>query len=357
MSYHQDIHITKRKKVINFIINTKQLNNEKTEIFNVEVGGTYSEKIIYGKKIINHICQKYKISQEKFNLTHGKKIILNNTIFNFDKLLNKSETINSINEGFENNNINKSNIKQNNIKKNDIKKQKQRLFNNPEHLLSYCLIDCDTTDIFIDVKLKVKGGIFNKIFDKVLDAIFDTVFMIFDPIIKPIRQILEAVLMFIKFLVWIINMFFWLIKLFIWFFAELLPTLPFDFIKMIQHLTKILFDGTIGVVVNIFKRLVNFVGDKTVKALFGWDNVPDSNNEAEDRKNAHFQGKCAGRKCYAAPDGTVPFPVIISTILCPPVGVFMEYGLSGWFQIFICSLLTLMFYFPGLLYALILIYC
>jgi uncharacterized membrane protein YqaE (UPF0057 family) len=85
--------------------------------------------------------------------------------------------------------------------------------------------------------------------------------------------------------------------------------------------------------------------------------VPDSSNEEKDRQNAHFQGKCAGKKCYAAPDGTVPFPVIISTILCPPVGVFMEYGLTGWFQIFICSLLTLMFYFPGLLYALILIYC
>ncbi len=356
MSYHQDIHKTKRKKVINFIINTKQLNNEKTDIFNIEVGGTYSEKIIYGKKIINHICKKYNINHDNFNLTYGKKIILNNTIFDFDKLLNKSETTNSINEGFNNNNninINQSNIK----KQNNVKTNKNRIFNNPEHLLSYCLIDCDTTDVFLDVKLKMKGGIFDKIFGKVLDAIFDTVFMIFDPIIKPIRQIFEAVLMLIKFLVWIISMFLWLIKLFIWFFSELLPTLPFDFIKMIQHLTKIIFDGTIGVVVNIFKRLVNFIGDKTVNALFGWDNVPDSNNEEEDKKSSHFQGKCAGRKCYAAPDGTVPFPVIISTILCPPVGVFMEYGLTGWFQIFICSLLTLMFYFPGLLYALILIYC
>ena len=64
-----------------------------------------------------------------------------------------------------------------------------------------------------------------------------------------------------------------------------------------------------------------------------------------------------GKKCYKTADGTIPFTVIISTILCPPIGVFMEYGITGWFNILICALLTLMFYFPGLIYALILLYC
>ena len=42
-------------------------------------------------------------------------------------------------------------------------------------------------------------------------------------------------------------------------------------------------------------------------------------------------------------------------ILCPPAGVFMAYGFSGWLQILICCLGSLMYYFPGLVYALILV--
>ena len=56
-------------------------------------------------------------------------------------------------------------------------------------------------------------------------------------------------------------------------------------------------------------------------------------------------------------DGKIPFNVIIGTIICPPLGVFMEYGLSGWINILTCILLCLFLYFPGLIYALICLYC
>lgn len=42
-------------------------------------------------------------------------------------------------------------------------------------------------------------------------------------------------------------------------------------------------------------------------------------------------------------------------ILCPPAGVFFAYGLKGWFQIIMCCLATLFYYFPGLAYAIIVI--
>ena len=42
-------------------------------------------------------------------------------------------------------------------------------------------------------------------------------------------------------------------------------------------------------------------------------------------------------------------------ICCPPAGVFMAYGFSGWLQIIICCLASLFYYFPGLAYALIVI--
>lgn len=42
-------------------------------------------------------------------------------------------------------------------------------------------------------------------------------------------------------------------------------------------------------------------------------------------------------------------------VLCPPAGVFMALGLKGWFQILICCVASLFFYFPGLAYAIIVI--
>ena len=41
------------------------------------------------------------------------------------------------------------------------------------------------------------------------------------------------------------------------------------------------------------------------------------------------------------------------TMLCPPAGVFMSYGMRGWVQIIICCVLSLIYYIPGLIYAII----
>jgi uncharacterized membrane protein YqaE (UPF0057 family) len=55
--------------------------------------------------------------------------------------------------------------------------------------------------------------------------------------------------------------------------------------------------------------------------------------------------------------GKLPISIIITTIFLPPLGLFMELGFKGWLNIAICALLTLFFYFPGLIYALIILYC
>ncbi len=63
-------------------------------------------------------------------------------------------------------------------------------------------------------------------------------------------------------------------------------------------------------------------------------------------------------KCYTSGETCgVPYTVLFATIVMPPLGVFMELGLKGWINIFICACLTLIYYLPGLLYALILLYC
>ena len=43
------------------------------------------------------------------------------------------------------------------------------------------------------------------------------------------------------------------------------------------------------------------------------------------------------------------------TLLFPPIGVFMAKGMTGLLQVLICCVLTMMFYVPGLIYALIVI--
>ena len=49
---------------------------------------------------------------------------------------------------------------------------------------------------------------------------------------------------------------------------------------------------------------------------------------------------------------------IISLILCPPLALFLHSGIKGFFQVIVCSLLTLKaYYFPGLIYAALHILC
>jgi uncharacterized membrane protein YqaE (UPF0057 family) len=41
------------------------------------------------------------------------------------------------------------------------------------------------------------------------------------------------------------------------------------------------------------------------------------------------------------------------TLMLPPMGIFLSRGISGWYNILICGLLCFIKYFPGLIYALI----
>jgi uncharacterized membrane protein YqaE (UPF0057 family) len=43
------------------------------------------------------------------------------------------------------------------------------------------------------------------------------------------------------------------------------------------------------------------------------------------------------------------------TIMLPPMGVFLARGLAAWYNIAICAFLCMIYYFPGLIYALIVI--
>ena len=191
-----------------------------------------------------------------------------------------------------------------------------------------------TNDIInIEWSGRLKGGIFMLIINLVI-IIFK--FIIFIP----------------KFLIWIVEFIIYLIKILVYLIKLAIDATSADgILGLINYLSGEIVLAPVKVFFHILKNLSNKLGDMTVKAIWGVDNV--GNADSDEGENA-----CMGdKKCYKTPDGTVPFSVVIATILCPPVGVFMEYGVLGWFNILVCALLTLAFYFPGLIYALILLYC
>ena len=61
--------------------------------------------------------------------------------------------------------------------------------------------------------------------------------------------------------------------------------------------------------------------------------------------------KCTG-KCKKTAGGIdLWYFRTLLTILFPPLGIFLAKGFSGIKQILICCILTMCFYFPGLIYA------
>ena len=213
---------------------------------------------------------------------------------------------------------------------------------------------------------KTKGGI--NIFKKVFNAIYKFIMKAFNPIIKPIKAMVNVILLIVKAIMYISAFLIWVFRLHVWFFLVFLPSLPADILLLTKNLTYLIIDAVTGWIKIISRRAVNKFANVTLDAVaVGADNVKDNtgagdNNTNPDTNNTNTNDdkpKCndTDKNCYKATDGTVPFSVIIITILLPPAGVFIEYGLTGWFQILICSILTLLFYFPGLIYALVLLYC
>lgn len=233
-------------------------------------------------------------------------------------------------------------------------------------------------DCIVEVQPRIRGG--NPI-KSIFKAILGGLFSIFKPIVKPLAAIANAFLMLVKGVLYIIMLFTWFLKFCAWFFTEVLPSIPSDIFGMVRFFAAIIIDAVVGTVGYYFKKIFNSAGSTVVgAALSGWDNNPETDDkprtksqnpqtasefadaeksqfEDSEQKTDENQPSCEGRKCYMTEAGTVPWTVILATVLFPPAGVFMELGLHGWIQILVCLLLTFMFYFPGLIYALILLYC
>jgi uncharacterized membrane protein YqaE (UPF0057 family) len=173
-------------------------------------------------------------------------------------------------------------------------------------------------------------------------------------VIKLVFSLFKFFLLIPKILIWFGSLIIWLIKAIIFLLVNLGEVLAKDgLLSFITYISQTLIMLPLRFIGSMFKKGANKVGAVTIGAVWGADNVVNDEDDPSDV----MDGPCDGRKCYAAEDGTVPFSVIVATILFPPLGVFMEYGLTSWLQLIICTLLTLMFYFPGLIYALVMLFC
>ena len=159
--------------------------------------------------------------------------------------------------------------------------------------------------------------------------------------------LIDLIIWFIKFIVWFVFFLGWLLK---FLFVDLIV----DFYNSLLIIIVTIFRLPIDIITGLFAFGVNSIGG-WMSTIWGWE---QSNLTQNDKNSNYFKSidRMKGKKCYLTNTNTVPFSIILGTILCPPLGVFMDLGITGWFNILICMILTLMFYIPGLLYALLVIY-
>ena len=157
----------------------------------------------------------------------------------------------------------------------------------------------------------------------------------------------------LQFIQWIFKFIAWLFQAAYWAIQILSPAnLIGDITNTIKTVANQIVLAPIQAIVGFMKLGCNKFFGVIFGSFWGWDNAKESQNDYE---SEHYKKTRKNMKCYVQNQKT-PFSVILGTIFCPPVGVFMELGLSGWFHILLATLLTFAYYIPGLLYALLVIY-
>ena len=206
---------------------------------------------------------------------------------------------------------------------------------------------------FITIKCnsKCRGGI-----PGLMDAVDAVVNIIFKPLFAPAAAIGEFFVMIIKLLLWLIKLVWWLIQFILWLVLDLLNPLNFmgDFFNTLVTIILTICRLPVDIFITLLSFSVNLMGT-WFQGFWGWEQSGLTKN---DRETKYFKNlnKNKNKKCYLTNSNTVPFSIVLGTILCPPIGVFMDMGLTGWLNIIVCIFLTLLFYIPGLVYALLIIY-
>lgn len=215
-------------------------------------------------------------------------------------------------------------------------------------LADIAILDCVN---ILECHIRIRGG-----FDLEDIPIIGQVFQLFGPLINPIVGIGKVFIFLLQLIVWFGKFIYWFIMFVIWAFSDLLNPIKLlaDFWNSIILILVTLMNTFFEIFMGLVAFVINQVG-QWIQGFWGWD---QSNLTKQDKQSKYFKDidTKKGKKCYLTNNNKVPFSILLGTILCPPLGVFMDMGLTGWMNIFICALLTLLFYVPGLFYALLVIY-
>jgi uncharacterized membrane protein YqaE (UPF0057 family) len=153
-----------------------------------------------------------------------------------------------------------------------------------------------------------------------------------DVIVETLISIYKFLLIIPKIILWFIQFIIWIVRLAIFIIISIYHLFKGGFKEIITNIITLIIYTPINLLINLIKK------------IFGDGIKQDKQNDPNYR-------------CYGVEDdGTVPTSILISTVLCPPLGVFMMYGLTGWLYILVSALLSLVYYIPGLIYALMQIY-
>ena len=237
---------------------------------------------------------------------------------------------------------------------------------------------------------------------------FPDLFMIMvDAMINFFLSFVDIILTLVNALEWIINLPMWVIEGFFFIVTLILDvilllilylnpiTMMKGIVKMLFFMIKLILVFIFDMVKHVVRQFFEFLLDKFRDGLWGIPHGPDKHVEHikwgrmhrpidEDELEAHqhhHQHSTEGTKhadfyksqdneshgdinelheldiykplrCYKG-IGANGYLNIIAMIICPPLGVFMSYGLQGWMKIIVCAGLSLLYYFPGLVYALL----
>ena len=212
----------------------------------------------------------------------------------------------------------------------------------------------DNTIITIQCYLQIKGGGIEDL-ATIVPELVDLVIGFVESI-PAFVTIGNLIMMIINFIIWYFKFLIWFAQFTFWIFVDLLNPVNFfnDFFNSVILIIYTLVNTVFTVSMELVSVSVNTIGG-WMQGFWGWD---QSSLTQFDKESNYFKKRNLnnGKKCYLTNTDTVPFSVILGTILCPPMGVFMDMGLSGWLNILICVLLTFLYYIPGLTYALLIIY-
>jgi uncharacterized membrane protein YqaE (UPF0057 family) len=249
-----------------------------------------------------------------------------------------------------------------------------------EHIITKCLINYNCKLILptLDTQLQLGCSDTIELIPRVvgglggisMDDIIDSVTAAFEPIVEPIKGIAYVFVLLFKLIIGALKLLVWLIQFFLWFLVDFCNPLNLatDFVGGITKITRLLFAAGTDALFGALKYFFNMFVEPIFSGFWGWDNVLTTDDkkkiynaalkEQMNNTSGLVQSGCHGPgvKCFRTPDGYVPFSVVLATVLLPPMGVFMEFGLTNWINIVICGVLTMMYYIPGLIYALVLIY-